>query len=550
VADTRYLKQRGHSWSFAMAVPRPLRAKIGKPIIVEALHTQALAEAQRLRWPLVERWKATFERAQTGRQLSHHEIEEAAGEVYGNLLAMAAKLQWQTEDVAEWLTTVLGEIADPETRIIDYDAVTDFSLVSSDMQAITKRAGVTLEPGPDTHRLLGRALLRAHVEGLENVLARLRGQTFEHPVTFLGAEGIHPTTGRPIAETVPPVVHRPAMVKGAAGGIRFKDAAERFLAQRQHDPKAALREGTRVQHETIFRLFADYADNPPLATVTRTTAADFLETVAKLSPTWGQQKGIRDMSLQELLQRFPAKDGGLSARSINRYADTLAAVWRWADRTGRFEGRNPFEGQHRKAVNEGAVPFTVAELNKLFAQAPPDDATRWLPRIALFSGMRLNEIAQLRATDISEEAAVAFFHVREGDAQSVKTEAGVRRVPIHSELVEAGLLGYVASRKGREGNLWGLRPGGPDNKPGHNFSNTFNRYRRSIGVDRPRVAFHSFRKTFVTCLDNAGVPSHDIAAVVGHARGFTLNVYSGGKGLALLRDIVEKAQWPGLVLSG
>jgi integrase len=61
------------------------------------------------------------------------------------------------------------------------------------------------------------------------------------------------------------------------------------------------------------------------------------------------------------------------------------------------------------------------------------------------------------------------------------------------------------------------------------------------------VSFHSFRKTFVTCLDNAGVPQHDIAAVVGHARGFTLDTYSGGKGLAKLRDIVEKASWPGLV---
>ena len=53
-----------------------------------------------------------------------------------------------------------------------------------------------------------------------------------------------------------------------------------------------------------------------------------------------------------------------------------------------------------------------------------------------------------------------------------------------------------------------------------------------------------------TCLDNTeGVQETDIAALDGHARGFTLDTYSGGKGLAKLQAIVEKITYPGLDLS-
>jgi len=35
----------------------------------------------------------------------------------------------------------------------------------------------------------------------------------------------------------------------------------------------------------------------------------------------------------------------------------------------------------------------------------------------------------------------------EGEGQSVKTEAGIRRVPIHSELIRLGFLDYVRKTK-------------------------------------------------------------------------------------------------------
>jgi hypothetical protein len=49
----------------------------------------------------------------------------------------------------------------------------------------------------------------------------------------------------------------------------------------------------------------------------------------------------------------------------------------------------------------------------------------------------------------------------------------------------------------------------------------------------------------VTALDNAGVHRGDVAAIIGHERGFTPDTYSGGKGLIALASIIEKVEYPG-----
>jgi integrase len=94
-----------------------------------------------------------------------------------------------------------------------------------------------------------------------------------------------------------------------------------------------------------------------------------------------------------------------------------------------------------------------------------------------------------------------------------------------------------------------LKPGGPDGKLSWYFTRRFTAYRRSVGVIRPRVSFHSFRKNVSTALDNAGVPQADVAALIGHERGFTFDTYSKGLELTRLQGIVKRIEYPGLDLS-
>jgi hypothetical protein len=68
----------------------------------------------------------------------------------------------------------------------------------------------------------------------------------------------------------------------------FSVTAAKYLEEVQRDKSARLRESTYAQYETTFRLFRDFTEDRPLATVDHKTASGFLDAVAKLDSTWGK----------------------------------------------------------------------------------------------------------------------------------------------------------------------------------------------------------------------------------------------------------------------
>jgi integrase len=121
----------------------------------------------------------------------------------------------------------------------------------------------------------------------------------------------------------------------------------------------------------------------------------------------------------------------------------------------------------------------------------------WLPLIALYSGARLGEIAQLLVKDVLKKDGHWCFHIcKDGEIQkSVKTAGSERIVPIHPELIGLGLIDYH-ERSVSEGHI-SLFPeikadtrGFMSGRPSKFFQNYF----RAIGlkVDKS-VNCHSLR---------------------------------------------------------
>ncbi|MCJ2061607.1 hypothetical protein MKK63_02625 [Methylobacterium sp. J-088] len=85
-------------------------------------------------------------------------------------------------------------------------------------------------------------------------------------------------------------------------------------------------------------------------------------------------------------------------------------------------------------------------------------------------------------------------------------------------------------------------------------SNHFTAYRRLAGVDeriagnrRARVNFHSFRRWFISRMEQAGVADPMISAVVGHKRGsMALDVYSEGPKMRAARRAIARIKLPPL----
>ena len=230
----------------------------------------------------------------------------------------------------------------------------------------------------------------------------------------------------------------------------------------------------------------------------------------------------------------------------------------------------------RKGVKREA--FTQDELKALFGdmgkyvQATEGVPSRfWVPLIALYSGMRLEEICQLHLSDIVKVDGVLCFSINEesggsGYVKHVKSSAGIRKVPVHPHLWdELGLKKFVASR-------WTKTPEEkytstllfPDLqervnavnhatvKLGSALTHWFTRYRRSVGVggqhgEPSTKAFHSFRHTVIEYLHKeARVDLSMLQAVVGHEMvdmGVTENYAGDWPVKTLLTDVISRLDW-------
>jgi integrase len=243
---------------------------------------------------------------------------------------------------------------------------------------------------------------------------------------------------------------------------------------------------------------------------------------------------------------------------------TMQCLFKSARNRGRFQGENPFEDQRRKAAGEKREAFTPNELHKLFTALPadlapakhsPESALPWAVRIAAYTGMRLEEIAQLTVADVqtrgSNGGTVMVFDIHNGDdAHKLKNDSSARAIPLHSELVRAGLLDYIRALP-QDGLLFpGLkRRASKGGKIGARLGELFRKKLIALGMKRDGLCFHSLRHTVAQRLEAAAVSQTDAARVTGHAiEGMTYGTYSSGPGLKRLAAVVEEIAYPGLQL--
>lgn len=137
--------------------------------------------------------------------------------------------------------------------------------------------------------------------------------------------------------------------------------------------------------------------------------------------------------------------------------------------------------------------------------------------LALTTGARLNEICQLRVSDITTEYGKVILNITDDEETKAKNENSIRRVPLHPKMVELGFLEYVNSRKGQHLLFDGLRLDDKTGRRSPNASAWYTRFKRSLRFTERGKDFHSFRHTVIHELINSTVEHRLIKAIVGHA---------------------------------
>lgn len=241
----------------------------------------------------------------------------------------------------------------------------------------------------------------------------------------------------------------------------------------------------------------------------------------------------------------------------------IKSLLKYATETLEWLPKQPWHGLDIKApTTNKRRPWSTAELQLVFGSPlfqqgtlpahnfSGREAAYWVPLLGLFTGARLGELCQLRTVDIQElEGIPVLVLTDEGEGQSIKSEAGHRSVPIHSELIRLGFLAYVETvRASGSDSLWPamrIREG----KPSDFFGRWFKDHRHSLGLTDSRPDFHCFRHTVRPLMRQAGFSEETQDKVTGHkARGSVGSVVYGHWTLPEIRAAVEAIKYPALSL--
>lgn len=265
------------------------------------------------------------------------------------------------------------------------------------------------------------------------------------------------------------------------------------------------------------------------------------------------------------------KSERLRKKTANKHLTFYTSLWRSPLVPRSLRVMNPFEGtlyKKRLIDTETArrgtrVPFTQDELKALFASTIWNGCRRpfheemahqkrltpwkyWCPLIALFSGLRREEVARLRKDDFDTSNGVWLLRIQATYDRRLKSKAAIREVPVHSTLIALGLRDFVDGLASKAPLFPDLRPTGAYKEYGEQLGKWFRTYRQTRGLYSPHTDFHSFRHSFVSGLRDAGVAVDLIALLVGHEYGgVTASVYGRQVSILQKKDAIEKLDLSG-----
>lgn len=544
-----HLHMRGGVYYLRVRVPDALRPLVGKTEITKSLRTGDLKEAQQA--ARIERVKLDAEWSALRRQLAPTRLEVIPDVEIWRLVAQffveAEKKRSATpfELTLHEADVELGDLQNWETYGTGWYAAAE---------RVVTREGWTVDPSSPSFLKLQQGIQRAEIESFRRAVRR----TFPNVTVPLDPEFASLTSHSP--------------VKAAEETVTLSAVMEAF----ETDPtKAKPSAKSLLKRNAQWRIFKEFfGPDTEIKTISRQKIREFMSLLEKLPSN--ATKHFPGKTVYEVVEKG-VKLPKLSAGTANTYMLNLGAVFRYALHEGVID-TDPSAGllfQKPKIKNKDKrLPFDTDDLKAIFA-APlytgsvddqhgyakpgPNIVRRgrfWVPLLALFTGLRLNEACQLTCDDFVVQDGVNVILIRDGDdgenEKRVKTESGIRFVPVHPELEKMGLLAFVEKRRTSDGATAPLFPDLPIGSVGNRadpFSKWFARFLDGVGVKDAKKVFHSFRHSYRDALREADLSGEKVRALGGWSTGRTEDDYGSGLRASTLMNSIEAVHYDGLDLS-
>lgn len=283
-------------------------------------------------------------------------------------------------------------------------------------------------------------------------------------------------------------------------GMSLKDATEQHLEEEKRRGKVHR---TIQEKAALFKEFLNFSGDVALNSIG--------------APEIGEW---RKEEFKRKSQKNPTTK--ISPGRLEKRRGYLSRFFEWAREVAGYPHPNPMGAKMASKreimrVTKHYTPFSDDDVAKLFGPTfsikmnKPD--WYWLPLMALYSGARLGELANLAVADFGIHDDVKFYLIRIG-----KTADSRRVVPLHSALIDFGLWEYVEHlRSLGQTHLFGHRPPTMRSK---SLGLRWGKWVADSGIKDNTKVFHSFRSTVITDLYAAAAPNGAaIRDTVGHSGG-------------------------------
>lgn len=324
------------------------------------------------------------------------------------------------------------------------------------------------------------------------------------------------------------IVEEISPAKEAKGKASVKGLAEpkgyllsKMIKQYMEFKEPAWTPKTKMEMGGVFKFLLELLGDVAVTDITRQTVLDLRSKLMRLPPN--MYKRYPGLTIQEVLGRTDIVP--MSAKSVNKHVGGIGGLLRYCLDIGIVTSNcaTGLKISDKRRVDEERSTYSIDDLRSIAVNLPynPTKPERyWIPLIACYSGMRLNEICQLYVDDVKQVEGTWCFSINGAKDKRLKNAGSERVVPIHPKLMDLGFIRYHASVKNAlVPRLWMNLTWTEVNGYSNSFGNWYQRFNREHVTDDPKKVFHSFRHLVADTLKQAGGQDSLIAELLGHSHG-------------------------------
>ncbi|MEE8514588.1 MAG: DUF6538 domain-containing protein, partial [Gammaproteobacteria bacterium] len=392
--------KRRKVYYYRVRVPVDVQEQLGKSEVVRTLKTSSRSVADERAAVMASEIERLFFGHRQQRFLDREKIRELLNAHEAQAIRDAREDYETRPPIREHeLDRHIENLEYVETDLRRALATRDYSIIRGVVAEFIKNQKLNVLEGSEDYRILAANLARMSINLIQIELNHAHGIVQVEPVT----ERIAPAA----AVGAPTDV---LLAGKAEGGAPLSQVIDEFVA----DASRAWSPKTLQMYESILGLFLNIVGDLPMDTIGFPELRGFKAKLMKLPAHLKKQFPGKSVAQVLAMDVKP-----MSVRSVNKYLSAISTLFNYAMRHGHVP-LNPareLKVKAKRIAHSERPKFDLKSMKAIWGdpaylqfrlKAP---AHFWLPLIAAFSGMRLEEISQLHRSDLREIDGLWAFDI-------------------------------------------------------------------------------------------------------------------------------------------